>query len=79
MNKRFVIEQVSGQCGYSDEEDYEGSVRSITAHLNGGTHPHYFRSPISSTFHFLTRFYADAPGLTVTPSSADSMTTTSAT
>lgn len=39
----------------------------INAHLNGGTHHHYFKSPTSSTFHFLTRIYADAPGLTVTP------------
>ena len=65
VNKRLVIEQVSGSCGYSDDEDYENW--KITAHLNGGTHPHYFKSPVVSTFHFATRIYADAPALTVTP------------
>jgi hypothetical protein len=65
VNKRFVIEQVSGSCGLNDEDDYENWI--INAQLNGGTHHHYFKSPTSSTFHFLTRIYADAPGLTVTP------------
>ena len=65
VNKRFDIEQVSGSCGWSDEEDYDNWV--ITAHLNGSTHNHYFKSPIVSSFHFPTRIYADAPGLTTIP------------
>jgi hypothetical protein len=63
VNKRFVIEQVSGECDTSDEEDFENWV--IKVHLNGTMHDHYFKSPIRSAFHFATRIYADAPDITV--------------